>query len=150
MPTTDPSSPKSTTAVSRPRANSARPSWWWTAGLFLLGIPFLFLLWPAVDAEEEAQIARRRQIENMTASERERLEGNFDRFQELPEAKKAALRKIEHAVAEDKDLYSTLRQFDQWLNTLTPWERDALRKAETPEAKLQFVSQIVSAPERSV
>jgi hypothetical protein len=81
----------------------------------------------------------------MTAPERERLERSFDRFEKLPAEEQQALREIEQATAGDESLKSTLQQYERWLNTLSPWERSDLRKADSVEDKLQFVSQITTA-----
>ncbi len=134
------SSIKHPAAETGPKTASA---WWWALGLLVLGIPFLFRSVP--DAEQEALAARRQKIESMTISERERLERNFERFQQLPPERQEVLRGIEKAVSEDETLNKTLLEFERWLTTLSPWERMELRNAETVDDKLQFVSAITTA-----
>ena len=141
MATTSTPSAKSNSPASGPRP--FRPSWWWLLLVALLaGVP---LLLRAPDAEQEPLEARRGQIENMTAAERERLEQNFARFQEMSPEKKAALREIEETVREDEGLKETLFQFERLLKTLSPWERAKIRSARSVEDKLAYVNAITSA-----
>jgi hypothetical protein len=81
----------------------------------------------------------------MSATERERLERNFERFQQLSPERQEALLEIEKAVSEDEALNKTLLGYEQWLNTLSPWERSQLRNAKSKEDKLKLVLSITAA-----
>ncbi len=127
---------------------TARPvwrSWWWfaLAGLVLLGTPFLFSSPPDPELE-----ARRRQIENLSAAERERLQRNFERFEKLPADRQAELRELDQAVQDDESLKNTLLEYERWLTTLSPWQRAELRKAPSNAEKLKLVQSIVAQQRR--
>jgi hypothetical protein len=144
MATINPPSTNSNTSTSGQRPSSFRLAWLWLAIVPLFaGLPFL--LRPAADADQEMLEARRRQIENMSLSERERLDRNFEKFQTLTDERKDALREIEEAVRDDEELNSTLLAYESWLKTLDPWERAELRSTANLNEKLAFVNTIAAA-----
>jgi hypothetical protein len=114
-----------------PKSSSTALAWWCIAAALLVGL--FFVVRPPADPEEELVATRRQQIQAMSAAERERLEANLARFEELPAERREALRDIENAVREDEGLAQTLADFERWLNTLSPWERLELRNAKTVE-----------------
>lgn len=141
----------SSTSVKHPstpparKAFSARSAGWWALAALLLGVGVFFIVRASSDPEDELLAARRQQIEAMSPAERQRLEKNLERFEQLPPQRQETLRAIEKAASEDEGLGKTLADYERWLNTLSPWERMELRNAKTPEDKLQFVSAITTA-----
>lgn len=119
------------------------PSLWGMAlgvlALVLIAVGLVWLVWPAGGADQEELAARRERIEKMSATERDRLERNYERFQKLSREEQAALQEIEESVELDTGLKSTLTGYERWLETLTPWERLELRNADTVAEKIQVV-----------
>lgn len=98
-------------------------------GLFLLG---------AADSEEAEQSSREK-IESMTPAEREQLKRNYEKFQKLTPAEQDKYRKLHAAVQEQPELSQVMHRYEKWVRTLSPWEQEDLRKAATPEARMELI-----------
>lgn len=101
-----------------------------------------------------AELNRRsKEIEEMTAIERDRLQRNWQTFQALPPDRKEQLRRLHQQIDDDRknaggQLYQTLQTYSLWLQTLTPGQRADLRDAKDPAQKLDKVRQIKQEQER--
>ncbi len=119
--------------------------WWWgilLLGGLLVGSPFVLSRSPSANEIELAN--RREQIANLSATDRERLEKNFARFQKLPPEDQERLRQLNKAVANQPELKKSLSELDRWLATLSPWERAEFRKANSVAEKLAVVNAVVT------
>jgi hypothetical protein len=89
--------------------------------------------------------ANLRRIEAMPAADRERLEQNFQVYLALPEASRAIYRQLHEALEEDTraggKLHAVLDAYSAWLKTLSPWQREELRKTEDPIVRRNLVRQ---------
>jgi hypothetical protein len=98
---------------------------------------------------EDPQLAQRRQsIAAMTQADRQRLQRNFERFTAMNDAQRAQLSDFAAALETDRTtqrgrLNETLRVYEQWLQTLTPHQRDALRKETAPLQRIALMRQLV-------
>jgi hypothetical protein len=112
------------------------------AMLSVAAMPFLL-------QAENPQLAQRRQsIASMTQAERERLQRNFERFTAMNDAQRAEVSDFAAALEEDRTthrgrLNETLRVYEQWLQTLSPHQREALRKESDPLQRIALMRQLV-------
>jgi hypothetical protein len=96
---------------------------------------------------------RSREIENMTAIDRDRLQRNWQMFQALAPDRKEHFRRLHQQIEEDRkggggQLYQTLETYRLWLQTLTPGERADLREAKDPVEKLKLVRRFKEEQDR--
>ncbi len=87
----------------------------------------------------EAREARRQEIARKSESERARLQRSFKAFRELPQAEQDWLRQFAKELKEDDrgegKLRSVMNEYYEWLSTLTPGQRDDLRKESDPNRR---------------
>jgi hypothetical protein len=95
-----------------------------------------------------AYVANRERIEQMTQSERDRIQHRFEKFNELSAARQDELRKLHADLQTAKDgtkLQKVLKRYNDWLTSLSVVERDELRTklrdAKTVDAQWQIVAQ---------
>lgn len=106
------------------------------------------LLYAADDVGRGELETRRERIENMSKVEREELERKLEKFNSLPDARKDSFRTIHEALQDPQDgrnLHDVLLNYDAWLQTLSPWQRDEIRAARTPEERIEIVRHFKSA-----
>lgn len=101
---------------------------------------------PAISSEELE--ARRDRIEKMSESDRNRLTQNLSRFLAFPAAKQDDLIELHQELDQNQDLLETKRQFEEWLNQLSPWQRQELVRQTTVEGKLAVVTAILQEQEQ--
>ena len=108
------------------------PSRWLLSGLAVLAsVPLLV----GAGADNPAQLAENRQrIAGMSPYERAELEENYAKFRELPEAEREQYRRLHAELAGNSQLREILGDYQNWLRTLTPYQRLELR-AETDWAR---------------
>ncbi len=99
------------------------------AGMLLLGAA----------GSEETEQDNRKKIESMTPAERAQLKRNYEKFQKLSPEEKARYRKIHEAIQDRPELNRVMRCYEDWVRTLSPWEQEDLRKAETPEERMALI-----------
>lgn len=98
---------------------------------------------------EDPQLALRRQdIAAMTQADRQRLQRNFERFTAMDADQRRQVSDFSAALEADRTrqrgrLNETLRIYEQWLQTLTPHQRDALRKQTDPLRRIALMRQLV-------
>jgi hypothetical protein len=105
-------------------------------------VPFL------LRAENPRLAQRREVVAAMTQADRERLQRNFQRFAAMDALQRAQVSDFAAALEEDRTthrgrLNETLRIYEQWLQTLTPHQRDALRKQSDPLQRIALMRQLV-------
>jgi len=83
---------------------------------------------------------RSNEIAKMTASERRRIQYNWTTFQALAPAEQAEIRALHAQLEEQPDsLHALLDTYAMWLQTLTPGQRDDLRRATSSADRLRLV-----------
>lgn len=107
-----------------------------TAAAFLLALASVIAPDPA--RADEAENSRR--LQAMPRERRVALAENLERFDKLDATERAAIRKIDAAIAArdpvDQARYRTvLRRYHLWANGLTDDQKRDLKAAETPEAR---------------
>ena len=125
-------------AERQPVTVQGAPNRWFIFGgiACLIVVPVLL---GAGKSELDSDQARRRRIEQMTAVERERLKHNFEMFQRLPRDRRQRYRQLNQAVEGDAGLQKTMASFASWLKTLSPWQRDELRKESDSQKRIDLI-----------
>lgn len=117
----------------------------WRRVVLVIG---LVLQTPAVFAGlSSAELQQRsKEVESMTAIEREGLKRNWRAFQSLPQDRKQRYRQLHQQLENDRksnnQLNHTMQTYAAWLQTLTPGQRADLRQATNSVDKLALVKQI--------
>jgi hypothetical protein len=98
------------------------------------------------DQAEESRLAlNRRQIEEMSEAERQRLERNFDRWQSMSPTDQQKWREFGARLDQLKaELGPVQTDYYGWLQTIPGYRRDELRKAQSVPAKVELVHDIVN------
>lgn len=116
----------------------------WRAGGFAVALLCaVMLLLGATEPEDSAQDSRKK-IEAMTPAERAQLKRNYEKFQKLTPEEKARYHKIHEAIRNQPELKRVMHSYEEWVRTLSPWEQEDLRKAQTPEARMALIRKIRS------
>lgn len=125
--------------------NSVR-IWLIVSGLLAIGVaPFL----AQGDQVTRLRIEQNRQtIAEMTLSERDHLERNFASYQKKSPQELASLQAFHQVIEEDRrtntgELSKALNQYDQWLATIEPFQRDQLKETTDPQQRIRLMSEIV-------
>ncbi len=100
---------------------------------------------PDTDQEQDS----RQKIEAMSPSEREQLKRNYEKFQQLTDEEKQRYRKIHEATRNQPDLNRVMHSYNEWVNTLSPWEQEDLRKAGTTQERMELIRKYRSHGDRS-
>ncbi|HEY3969619.1 MAG TPA: hypothetical protein VGM05_34010 [Planctomycetaceae bacterium] len=108
-----------------------------------VGLAFLVVLCSALARGDsltpEVRDARRQEIARKSESERARLQRSFKAFRELPQAEQDWLRQFAKELKDDDrgegKLRSVMNEYYEWLSTLTPGQRDDLRKETDPNRR---------------
>ena len=113
------------------------------------GLILAVALGPLALRGDQAENARlednARQISAMTASERARLERNFDRWQQLTPAERQQWRDFDERLkAEQARLNPVLQDYYHWLQTIPGYRRDQLRQTIDVNQRVALVDQIVN------
>lgn len=114
-----------------------------TAGLFL--VPRLLGSGARQTAEYQAN---RERIKNMTAIERERVLRRADRFFDMSEEEQSRIRNLHKDLQNDPEaekLRAVMTRYNEWLASLSVYEREdlrsKLRKAKSPAEMSQLIAQ---------
>tara|TARA_R110002095_G_scaffold189514_2_gene167004 strand:+ start:3345 stop:4631 length:1287 start_codon:yes stop_codon:yes gene_type:complete len=100
---------------------------------------------PDTDQEQDS----RQKIEAMSPSEREQLKRNYEKYQQLTDEEKRRYRKIHEATRNQPDLNRVMHSYNEWVNTLSPWEQEDLRKAGTTQERMELIRKYRSHGNRS-
>lgn len=107
------------------------------------GLLVCLALLPFFMAADDSSSARRqenlRRVGDMTPTERQRLEENYWSFQKLPPDEQARLRKLQADIENDPELKSALKEYETWANTLSPGQRNELRRTTDPRERMNLI-----------
>ncbi len=93
---------------------------------------------------EETLAERRARIERMDAAEKEKLRKAQARFEALDPAEQERLRELSEEIqahARCDELLAVMEQYCEWVNTLSVYDRDALRELE-PAERIEKIKQL--------
>lgn len=119
-------------------ANSRWPNLRNVTAVLLLALPLLIA---ADDGLKTQREANRKRIEDMTPQERQQLEENYREFRSLPSAEQQRLVKLHQAVERDPKLKATLEEYQRWASTLSPVQRNELRRTTDPQARMRLIDE---------
>lgn len=117
--------------------------------LSLLAVPALSPFLARGDAQKrQVRQANHDQIAAMSESERQRLERNFESFQRMTPDEQAKVRSFHQELQRDLserqgELTAVLNDYQNWLTTLQPFERDQLANAASPQERIILMKRIV-------
>ncbi|HUG89398.1 MAG TPA: hypothetical protein VML55_01105 [Planctomycetaceae bacterium] len=107
-------------------------------GAVVVVVPLLL----GADGDDSSRLAaNRRQIADMSAAERARLEQQYSEFRALPEAERDKLRRLHAELEADSGLQQVLDDYSRWLRTLSPWQRQELQREDDWSRRLEIVRQ---------
>ncbi|WP_339750152.1 hypothetical protein [uncultured Rubinisphaera sp.] len=84
----------------------------------------------------------KQQISSLPEQDRERLDRNLEAYQSLSSAEKARYWEL-HEYVEQNNLDPLIDQYTDWLDTLSPFERQSLRNSPEPAAQIATVESIL-------
>lgn len=121
---------------------------WWLCVSVLLALGTAPLLSIGDQAAREQEAQHREAIRQMSQSERERLNRNFQAYQRLSEAQIRAYQEFHDKLEQDRtqhdgELAEALQHYHEWLSTIEPYQRDQLRRTSDPQERIQLVKQIL-------
>ncbi|HBL42190.1 hypothetical protein [Gimesia sp.] len=99
----------------------------------------VMVLLGAADPENESEQENRKKIEAMTPAERAQLKRNYEKFQKLSPAEQQRLRELHEATRSQPELNRVMHAYDAWVKTLSPWEQEDLRKADTTRERMELI-----------
>lgn len=121
------------------------------SGLFVSGadteVPATRHLDPTVTTEISQQLLRERyeEVHQMPQIERDRLQRNWETFQQLSVAQQQEVRELHIQISnQPESVHALLETYAIWLQTLSPGERDDLRRAATAPERIALVRQFKS------
>lgn len=91
---------------------------------------------PATSHDREAA---RQKIAAMTESERTRLKSDFEKFRLLPANEQDKLRQLDRELQKDADLQRTMKEYLDFLEPLSPGEREDLHRESAPDRRAALV-----------
>lgn len=117
-------------------------------GLLVVALSSVAAVPFVLPAEDPTLVLRRQSIAAMTQAERQRLQRNFERFTAMDARQQEQVREFSAALEVDQTsnrgrLGQTLRVYEQWLQTLTPHQRDALRRQPDPLQRISLMRELV-------
>lgn len=101
------------------------------------GIPLLMQPIPTGEKQRRAYVAA------LPLEVRQRLQRNLDRVQKLPPQKLEQLNELDRTVSDSEERADAAADFYEWLKSLQPWQRDALRKSTDTNERLTLVADYV-------
>ncbi|WP_417386781.1 hypothetical protein [Gimesia sp.] len=107
----------------------------------------VMVLLGAADPESESEQENRKKIEAMSPAERAQLKRNYEKFQKLTPEEQQRLRKLHEATRSQPELNRVMHAYDEWVKTLSPWEQEDLRKAETTRERMALIRKFRSPDE---
>ncbi|VAX41730.1 hypothetical protein MNBD_PLANCTO02-2502 [hydrothermal vent metagenome] len=104
------------------------------------------LLLGAGDFSQPDLNAHRKKIEAMSATEREQLKNKYKTFQQLPIETQQELRNIYQHIEKNRRsggrLARVVDNYREWLGTLSPWQREEIRKHKNPTARIRIIQEL--------
>ncbi|MBI1344808.1 hypothetical protein GC163_00815 [bacterium] len=102
---------------------------------------------PTVTTEVSQVLLEQRyeEVHQMPEIERDRLQRNWETFQQLTVEQQQAIRELHIAIASEPEaIHALLETYAIWLQTLSPGERDDLRRATSSGERIALVRQFKS------
>lgn len=110
------------------------------------------LLLQAGDEDPQLLEQRRREIEALSAADRDKLERQLETYREMSPERRAECKRLHNDLEEDTERGGNLRQvmqhYHDWLKTLSPWQREELRQAADTQTRLNLVRDFLRNEER--
>ena len=117
-----------------------RPTAWLLAagfGICLIGAG----VGPKLSYEDTRRI--KREIASLPMEERNQIDRNLQAFMAMPPADRDRYRQLDHDI-EARGLMPLIDDYHAWLETLSPFQRQALRETNDPVARMAQVERILS------
>lgn len=117
-----------------------RPAVWLLAagaGICLIGAG----VGPQLSYQESRRI--KNEIAALPLEARNQLDRNLEAFQKMPPPERDKYHKLDKDI-KARGLMPLVEEYQAWLETLSPFQRQALREAEDPAARMAKVEQILS------
>ena len=130
------------TKAKKARMNSRTPK------AVLVWLALLPCLLAADGSLEKRRSENYQRVGNKTAVERQRLEENLRTFQKLPAEEQARLRQLQAEIEHDPDLKVAFENYQTWANTLSPGQRNELRRTTDPRERQRLIEQFQHEPPR--
>ncbi len=89
-----------------------------------------------------------KELRNTPQSKRLRLERNLDAYLKLSEAEKLRYWEM-HRQIQDHNLNPLMKDYEKWLRTISPFDRQLLRTTTEPAAKITEVEKILKSQRKS-
>jgi len=86
----------------------------------------------------------RQRIAAMSEAERDRLRRSYEEFRRLSSSERDAVRRLHESVSSQPDLKQAFMDYETFLTTLDPAEREELRQERDPGKRIAHVEQLVS------
>lgn len=102
------------------------------------------------DQATQKKLEKNRQtIASMTLSERDRLDRNFQAYQQLTTDDVNSLKNFHAKLEQDRaehagQLSNALNTYYEWLGTIQPYQRDRLKQTSDPEERVALIHEIMS------
>lgn len=102
------------------------------------------------NVSREVLFARQTEAARLSQIERDRILKNWDTFQQLPKARQNELIAFHRQVSEEPEaVHALLETYAVWLQTLSPGQRDDLRKASSAGSRIELVRRFKAEQEAS-
>ncbi len=94
----------------------------------------------------EQREANQKRLNEMTETERRRLDENVRLYREMPAAERDRLRELHQAIENDPKLKAAFDEYQSWANSLSPVDRHELRQTRDPEARRRLIENLHRGP----
>ncbi len=94
----------------------------------------------------EQREANQKRINEMTETERRRLDENVRLYREMPAAERDRLRELHQVIENDPELKAAFDDYRSWANSLSPVDRHELRQTRDPEARRRLIEKLHRRP----
>lgn len=94
----------------------------------------------------EQREANQKRLNEMTETERRRLDENVRLYREMPAAERDRLRELHQAIESDPELKAAFDDYQAWANSLSPVDRHDLRQTRDPEARRRLIEKLHRRP----
>jgi len=106
------------------------------------GIPLLAKPVPVDEGERKVYVA------SLPLEARQRLQRNLERVQQLVPRRLEELNRLDRTISSSPEQAAAAVDFYDWLKSLQPWQRDALRKSTDTDERLTLVAGYVAEQQR--
>ena len=111
------------------------------------------LLLGAGDVSQIDLDTNRNAIKNMSARQREHLKNQHKILKQLPPKEQQQLHNIHQRIEDDSrhggEMATIVKNYNKWLGTLSPWQREELRKQENPAGRIALIKKYQAKQNKS-